>query len=216
MTILIEDQTKRKKKFTTSKWPAQMSTDGAHPDFWAANRNSPDCVETFSNTPLDSLSVRSWLTEYPTMLCKFPRPLPKQFVSTISAASFVRSTRLHASLILSNVKPSRRDEGSTCYGMNNVSNAGIETGFDLIIAEGLTLSAKFTNDDFDRRPEKKNHKVDVSCANRHRLCASSLGRKLNSPDCVRHSERSHWIPCQSVRVWRNTRWCCVAPSQAIC
>ena len=89
------------------------------------------------------------------MLCKFRRPLPKQFVSTISAASFVPSTRLHASLILSNVKPSRRDEGPTYYGMNNVSNAGIKTGFDLIIAKGLSLSAKFTNDDFDRRPEKR-------------------------------------------------------------
>ena len=69
------------------------------------------------------------------------------------------STRLHASLILSGVKPSRRDEGSTCYGTNNTH----KTGFDLLqYAKGLTSSAKRTNDAFYRRPEEKRGKSTKS------------------------------------------------------
>ena len=72
---------------------------------------------------------------------------------------------LHASLILSGVKPSRRQEDSTCYGTNNTSNAEIWTGFDLLQnAKGFILSSKFTKDDFDRRlDEKKERNFQSRC-----------------------------------------------------
>ena len=127
------------------------------------------------------------------MLCKLPRLLPKQFVSTISAASFVPSTRLHASLILSGVKPSRRDKDPTCYGTNNTnSNVEIKTAFDLLQnANRLTLSAEFTNDDFDRRltRTKKGRKSKksirpalMSTDGAHQVFGPQL--LSCSPDCV--------------------------------